>query len=101
MTSMEYVVDLELWPSDRQFRLPESGSRSLLYRFDGGEMLIGAHAATADGSDLAPGTSHQGVVLAPWAEIPEVYEVTADARLIVWYGGDVGEGIVTTVRSTS
>ena len=60
MTGVEYVVDLELWPSDRRFRCPGGGCRSLLYRFDGGEMLIGAHAVTADGSDLAPGNEPPG-----------------------------------------
>jgi hypothetical protein len=101
MTGVEYVVDLQLWPSDRRFRLPGGGSRSLLYRFSEPAILIGAQAVTADGRDLAPGTNHQGVVLAPWAEVPEVYEVAAGSRFSVWYGGDVGEGIVTAVRSTS
>ena len=60
-------------------------------------VLAGAEAGAVD---VAVGVEVDQS-LAPWAEIPEVYEVTAGARLIVWYGGDVGEGIVTTVRSTS
>jgi hypothetical protein len=98
MSGVEYVVDLELWSSDRRFKCPGDGCRSLLYRFEGAQALIGAHAVTADGRDLAPGSSHHGVVLTPWAEIPEVYEVAAGVRFTVWYGGDVGEGTVTAVR---
>lgn len=101
MSGVEYVVDLKLWSSDRRFKCPGDGCRSLLYDFEGAKTLIGAHAVTADGRDLAPGTAHQGVVLAPWAEIPDVYEVAAGVRFTVWYGGDVGEGTVTAVRPRS
>jgi len=100
MSNVEYVVDLVLWPSDRRFRCPGSGCRSFLYRFETAESMLGAHAVTADGHDLAPGTEHQGAVLAPWAEIAQVFEVAVGDRFIIWYGGDVGEGIVTAVRSS-
>ena len=75
----------------RDYRLPGSGSRSLLYVFDGQQ--VGASAETRDGSDLTPGSSHEGVRLTFWdpAAIPLV---RAGAAFEVWYGGVIGRGVV-------
>lgn len=100
MTGVDYVVDLKLWLSPRRFRLPGE-SRSLLYEFEEGKTLIGAHAVTVDERDFAPGTSRTGVVLSPRADVDEVYAVAVGDRFKVWCGGDVGEGVVTDVRPRS
>jgi hypothetical protein len=76
---------------DRRFRLPGSGSRSLLYVFEGQQ--IGAHAETSDGEDLTPGTSHKGVQLTFWAPESEAI-VRPGATFEIWYGGIIGHGSV-------
>jgi hypothetical protein len=84
-------VAIELHASDRQFKLPGGGSRSLLYRF--GEVLLGARAVTADGRDLSPGSSHPDVTLEFWADEADA-AVAPGAAFTVWYGEDVGSGVV-------
>lgn len=89
------VVDLHLHPAvDRAYRLPGAGSRSLLYVFDGQQ--IGAQAVTADGRDLVPGSEHTATVLTFWADEARII-VTEGARFSVWYGGTVGDGLVSSV----
>jgi hypothetical protein len=91
------VVRLDLDPSpEREYRLPGSGSRSLLYVFDGQQ--VGASAETRDGRDLTPGSSHDGVRLTFWdpAAIPLV---DAGAAFEVWYGGVIGRGMVDHLES--
>lgn len=88
------VVDLRLAAHDRTFRLPGTGSPSLLYVFDGQQ--IGARAVTLDGSDLMPNSTHEGVALTFWADEARVLVVPGQT-FMVWYGGDVGEGTVRSV----
>jgi hypothetical protein len=86
------VVHLELDPSQiRGYQLPGSGSRSLLYVFDGQQ--VGASAETRDGSDLTPGSSHEGVRLTFW-DPAALTLVRPGAAFDVWYGGVVGRGAV-------
>lgn len=89
------VVDLRLRDgAGRTYRLPGAGSRSLLYVFNG--QRIGAHATTADGCDLVPGSEHEGVVLNFWAD--EARDLVAvGSTFEVWYGGIVGDGEVQSV----
>jgi hypothetical protein len=76
---------------DRDFRLPGSGSRSLLYVFDGTQ--IGAQAETADGRDLTPGSSHDRVRLTFWDPAAAAC-VHPGGAFEIWYGGVIGHGSV-------
>jgi hypothetical protein len=89
------IVDLRL-NSDggHAYRLPGAGSRSLLYVFDGKQ--IGAHAATADGKDLVPGSQHKHVLLAFWTNYARIL-VSESATFEIWYGDIVGDGVVRSV----
>lgn len=71
---------------DRSFRLPGSGSPSLLYVFEGKQ--IGALAETSDGEDLTPGTSHEGVRLTFWA--PESEAIVRPPSLSAWGDAPLG-----------
>jgi hypothetical protein len=89
------VVDLRLYAqADRAYRLPGTGSPSLLYVFN--EQQIGALATTADERDLVPGSEHTGVLLTFWTDEARIL-VAEGASLAVWYGGVVGEGEVRSV----
>lgn len=89
------VVDLRLnADADRAYRLPGSGSPSLLYVFDGQQ--IGALARTADGRDLVPGSEHQGALLTFWADEVRIL-VAEGSPFSIWYGGIVGDGVVRSV----
>ena len=86
----------------RSFSLPgvPPGSPSLMYRFDyeGAPFLVGALAEEPTGERFEPGRSYAGVILRFWsyiAELPAV--VVAGAPFVVWYGGDVGRGVVDSV----
>jgi len=70
------------------FRLPGSGSRSLLYVFAGAQ--VGAHAKSADGEDFTPGSSHSGVRLTFWD--PAARDCVRPGPFDIWYGGIVGHG---------
>ncbi|HZA78773.1 MAG TPA: hypothetical protein VE623_20540 [Acidimicrobiales bacterium] len=53
---MDAVVDLQLWALDRAYRLPGTGSRSMLFRFDEveGQPLFGAVATAGGSRDFEP-----------------------------------------------
>lgn len=80
----------------RDFKLPGGGSPSLLYIFKGHQ--VGAFAETADGRDLTPGTTHDGVRLTFWASEATTL-VHPGADFDVWYGGIVGSGSVDSVET--
>jgi hypothetical protein len=91
-------ADLTLWPSDRDYRLPGSGTRSMLFRFEADDSDNWAGwAMSRGGLDFAPRTVHAATIEF-WEEAPPnlVYEGAAFA---VWYGGDIGAGRVTAIRS--
>lgn len=98
MSSIEELtalVDLRLHAAtDRAYRLPGSGSRSLLFVFD--RKQIGAMASTADGRDLAPGTKHDAALLTFWEDEVRIL-VTEGSPFSIWYGGVVGNGTVRSV----
>jgi hypothetical protein len=93
---VDIVVDLQLWAMDRRYRLPGTGSRSMLFRFDEieGQPMFGAVATASDGRDFEPGRSFAGVHLWLWGDVEAHLTVEPGTRLVVWYGGDIGEGIV-------
>ncbi len=63
----------------------------MLFVFDGQQ--IGAMARTRDGSDFVPGSELGNVCLLFWADEARTI-VAPGLPFIVWYGGDVGEGVV-------
>jgi hypothetical protein len=79
------------------FRLPGSGSPSLLSVFEGQQ--IGALAQTATEEDLTPGSSHDDVRLMFWA--PEAADIVRPgAPFEIWYGGVVGHGSIDHLLPT-
>ena len=74
-----------------------NGSRSLLYRFKAGqpeELIAGATLEIREGSEILPGRDYEGV-LNFWAE--EIGPLLQPGEpFVVWYGGDVGRGVVIT-----
>ncbi len=73
----------------------------MLYRFvadDGTELLFGGEAIDADSSDFVPGGSHAGVRLTLWIDLPE-HVPPKGAPFVVWYGGDIGDGVVHEISS--
>lgn len=77
----------------RHFKLPADGSPSLLYVF-GSDHKFGARAFSAIEMDFEPGSSQSGVRLDFWADDPWTDVVEPGATFTIWYGGDVGHGVV-------
>ena len=67
----------------------------MAYRF--GDQTLGAEAVTADGCYLEPGVAAADVTLSFWAAELARDLATEGAGFTVWYGGDVGEGVVREV----
>ena len=92
---MRATVHMILWPSTREFRLPASGTRSMLFRF-GSTDPIGAVAVSRQGDDFVPGGTYPEVELEFWWDgAPRIVE--QGTGFTVWYGSDVGEGEVTGI----
>ena len=96
MKSVEALVELDE-DSSRYYCLPADGTPSLLYVF-GREQKLGARAYCDDGCDFAPGTSHERVRLDFWADDEWTDVVVPGAAFTIWYGSDVGRGVVRTLR---
>jgi hypothetical protein len=91
------VVSLTFEPDDsRRYNLPADGSPSLLYVFTP-DRTLGARAYSAVGQDFAPGTRQEGVRLDFWADDEWTDVVVPGATFTIWYGSDVGQGIVHDV----
>lgn len=90
---MEAIVDLTLEPSDRRFVLPASGTRSLLFRF--GDMAFGGTLTSTGDEDFKPGGTYVGATLGFWHGDDST--IAVGARFVVWYDGDVGQGVVTSM----
>lgn len=82
--------------ASRHFKLPANGSPSLLYVF-GPDYTLGARACSATGQDFEPGSSQSGVRLDFWADDPWTDVVQPGAAFTIWYGGDVGHGVVEAI----
>ena len=93
------VVDIEQDDlPERAFRLPANRNVSFLYAFSGQSMKLGAMAVSPSGTDFAPGTSHAGVHLDFWADDEWTEIVQPGRTFTIWYGGDVGRGLVVGTR---
>jgi hypothetical protein len=86
-----------LWDSDRKFRLPAEGTRSMIFRFDDGSDGLGGHAISLDDRNFSPGSEHRATIDF-WAEEAAQEIVHDAAKFTVWYGGDIGDGRVTALR---
>ena len=98
--SVRVLVEAEitLWQSDREFRLPADGTRSMIFRFDSDDTDgLGGRATSLDGRDFAPGSEHRATIEF-WAEDHARDVVHDGGTFIVWYGGDIGEGQVDSIR---
>lgn len=77
----------------RHFKLPGDGSPSLLYVF-GPDQKLGARAYSPRGQDFEPGSSQPDVRLDFWADDPWTDVVQAGVVFTIWYGSDVGNGVI-------
>jgi len=68
----------------------------MLFRFDNieGQPLFGAVATASDSRDFEPGQSFADVRLWFWVDAEARAAIEPGARFVVWYGGDIGEGVV-------
>lgn len=80
---------------ERHYDLPADGTPSLLYVF-GPDRRLGARAYSRDGRTFTPGTRHGEVQLHFWADDEWTDVVVPGASFVVWYGGDVGRGVIAT-----
>jgi hypothetical protein len=70
----------------------------MVFRFAGDDAVaLGGWATSLDGIEFARGTEHWATIEF-WAEEYAEAIVREGARFTLWYGGDIGEGIVTAVR---
>jgi hypothetical protein len=63
-----------------------------MFRF--GESTFVVHACTRDGADFTPGSEHDSVELEFLRGDLARPVVSVGSRFVVWYGGDVGSGVV-------
>ena len=94
---MRVEAQIKLWPSDRRFRLPATETPSMLYRFSEDDTMIGGRSTSASGTPFAPGTDHM-VTIDFWAEDFARAMVREGGRFVIWYGEDIGEGVVNAVE---
>jgi hypothetical protein len=94
---MQTIVDLSFDPSDRPFALPASGTQSLLFRF--GDDTFGGVLTSATNEDFKPGSQHNGAALALWNA--DAAPVAIGVTFVVWYDGDVGRGVVTSISGSA
>jgi hypothetical protein len=91
LASLRFETD-----DSHHFRLPADGSPSLLYVFTP-EVKLGARAYSSTGQDFVPGSSQSGVRLDFWADDEWTDVVRPGARFTIWYGGDVGDGVIENI----
>jgi hypothetical protein len=91
------LASLTFDPDDsRHFKLPADGSPSLLYVFTP-ERKLGARAHSAVGQDFTPGSAQTRVRLDFWADNEWTDVVQPGATFTIWYGGDVGHGVIDEI----
>lgn len=80
----------------RHFCLPADGSPSMIYVFTP-DSKLGARAYSPTGQDFVPGSVQSRVRLDFWADAEWTQAVQLGAHFTIWYGGDVGHGIIEEV----
>jgi hypothetical protein len=69
----------------------------MLFRFGGDDgELLGGRATALTGGDFVPGTDHDAQIVF-WADDLARGVVQAGTAFTVWYGGDIGDGVVESV----
>ncbi len=69
----------------------------MLFRFGGEDGdLLGGRVTAVTGGDFAPGTDHDARIDF-WAEEAAQGIVKAGEPFTVWYGADIGDGVVVSV----
>jgi hypothetical protein len=93
---VDVVADMQLRAVARTYRLPGTGSRSMLFRFDEveGQPMFRAIATASDRRDFELGHSFAGVHLWFWGDVEGHITIEPGARFVVWCGSDIGEGTV-------
>jgi len=84
--------------SDRRYQIPASRNVSFIYGFNGQDEQLGALAVSPAGVDFAPGTAQGEVLLDFWADDEWTEIVQPGTSFTIWYGGDVGRGVVLRAR---
>lgn len=82
--------------ASHHFQLPANGSPSLLYVFTP-DRKLGARAYSAVGQDFFAGSTQAQVRLDFWADSEWTDVVQPGAIFTIWYGGDVGAGVIDEV----
>jgi hypothetical protein len=97
--AVKVEAELTLFENERQFKLPGSGSPSMLFRFHEakGAPTFGAWAIATDGRDFEPGERSLMVTLDFRADAAAREVVRVGSRFTVWYGSDVGRGQVRSL----
>ena len=91
------LASLRFYPDEtRNFKLPASGTPSLLYVFTP-ELKLGARAYSAVDQDFFAGSEQFGVRLDFWADAEWTEVVQPGTTFTIWYGGDVGEGVIEEI----
>ena len=81
---------------DRHYKTPADRTVSFIYDF-GVETKLGAKISSASGRDFEQGTSQTSVRMEFWADDPWTDVVVQGATFTIWYGGDIGHGVIETL----
>ena len=90
-------IELDELPG-RAFQIPAARNVSFIYAFQGQSKQLGALAVSPQGIDFASGTSQTHVHLDFWADDEWTEIVQPGSTFTIWYGGDVGRGVVVGLR---
>lgn len=77
----------------RRYKTPADRTVSFIYDF-GVEMKLGALIVSSTGQDFEPGSTQTAVRMEFWADDPWTDVVVPGATFKIWYGGDIGHGII-------
>lgn len=97
MKSVVASMQLDDLPG-RAFAIPATRNVSFIYVFERQEVQLGALAVSPAGTDFAPGSVHQEVLLDFWADDEWTEIVQPGAAFTVWYGGEIGRGVILRDR---
>ena len=77
----------------RTYKTPADRTVSFIYDF-GNEVKLGALIRSSVGQDFRQGTAQTSVHMEFWADDPWTDVVEPDATFTIWYGGDIGTGVI-------
>ena len=88
LASLTFFTD----PS-RTYKTPADRTVSFIYDF-GTEMKLAALIRSSVVQDIEQGTSQTSVHMEFWADDPWTDVVVPGATFTIWYGGDIGTGVI-------